>query len=430
MSYNRFPWTVIVGLTLGLMLSSGRLFASQEQVLWSFGGPGDGVTPSNYGSLIDFGGKLYGTTEFGGANGVPDRFGGVAFQLTPPAEGEKTWGESVVWSFAGVGDGSGPLGGLIVAGGKLYGTTFLGGSTGGGTAFQLTPPASGQTNWSESVLSSISNPTAGLVQAGGKLYGVTGEGEVVQLTRATNGWSAIAVYDFPAQNVGFPFISDVIAGLINVGGKLYGVADATTNALDGIAYQLTPPAPGQAKWSETQLWSFNGSPFGDGAFPVADLLEMGGKFYGTTPFGGSVTTCATSYEGGCGTVFQLTPPAPGQTAWTEKVLWSFGGPGDGANPFAPLIEAGGKLYGTTAGGGANTANNCVYTYTSGCGTVFQLTPPAPGQSAWTEAVLWSFGGLGDGANPAAGLLNFGGNLYGTTANGGYSDAGTVFRLTP
>ena len=64
-------------------------------------------------------------------------------------------------------------------------------------------------------------------------------------------------------------------------------------------------------------------------------------------------------------MFQLTPSG------TLNVLYSFTGGGDGALPFAGLIaDAAGNLYGTTAGGGANTS--CP----GGCGTVFELTAPA------------------------------------------------------
>jgi len=36
----------------------------------------------------------------------------------------------------------------------------------------------------------------------------------------------------------------------------------------------------------------------------------------------------------CGTVFKLTPPANGQTAWTHTVLHRFGNSSGGANPLA------------------------------------------------------------------------------------------------
>jgi uncharacterized repeat protein (TIGR03803 family) len=59
-----------------------------------------------------------------------------------------------------------------------------------------------------------------------------------------------------------------------------------------------------------------------------------------------------------------------------------------------------------------------------------LTPPQSG-TTWTETVIHSFTGGSDGALPIAGLiLDASGDLYGTTANGGADDAGTVFKLTP
>jgi uncharacterized repeat protein (TIGR03803 family) len=105
------------------------------------------------------------------------------------------------------------------------------------------------------------------------------------------------------------------------------------------------------------LWTFGG--VGDGIFPQASLLQKGGKLYGTTFEGG--TFGGTSRSGG--TVFKLAPPAPGSTAWLERVLWSFGRRDDGASLEGNLISVGGNFYGTTYGGGA-----------TGDGTVFEVTP--------------------------------------------------------
>ena len=213
-------------------------------------------------------------------------------------------------------------------------------------------------------------------------------------------------------------------GLIKVGSSLYGTTSSGGANGFGTVFQLTPPAPGQTNWSENVLWSFGGPD--DGANPLAGLIEVGGKLYGTTSQGG--TNISLGPPGGgffynAGTVFQLTPPATGQTNWSERVLWSFGAPGDAADPAAGLVEAGGSLYGTTEAGGTNGA-------TDFAGTVFQLTPPVPGQTAWSENVLWSFGSPGDGANPYAGLIEVGGKLYGTTSAGGTNNAGTVFEVSP
>jgi len=52
---------------------------------------------------------------------------------------------------------------------------------------------------------------------------------------------------------------------------------------------------------------------------------------------------------------------------------------------------------------------------------------AVGQAA-TETIVHSFKGGSDGANPEAGVLQVGSNLYGTTVTGGSADQGTVFRI--
>ncbi|MGA8867151.1 MAG: choice-of-anchor tandem repeat GloVer-containing protein [Candidatus Sulfotelmatobacter sp.] len=44
---------------------------------------------------------------------------------------------------------------------------------------------------------------------------------------------------------------------------------------------------------------------------------------------------------------------------------------------------------------------------------------------------YSFGGGTDGVEPLGGLIfDSAGNLYGTTADGGAANAGTVFEITP
>jgi uncharacterized repeat protein (TIGR03803 family) len=106
------------------------------------------------------------------------------------------------------------------------------------------------------------------------------------------------------------------------------------------------------------------------------------------------------------------------------VLYSFLGGSDGGAPRAGLIaDEQDTLYGATTGGGI--ANN---------GTVFKLTPPGTGQTAWKETVLHRFcsqPGCSDGSGPVAGLTadERGSALYGTTTGGGSSGVGTVFKLT-
>ena len=109
-----------------------------------------------------------------------------------------------------------------------------------------------------------------------------------------------------------------------------------------------------------------------------------------------------------------TPALTLRTGSTNyKVVYSFGGTSDGAIPNAGLIDVAGMLYGTTTSGGAYSCG-----YLGNCGTVFSVT------MGGTERVLHSFGAVGDGENPGAGLINVGGTLYGTTAAGG-TGYGTV-----
>jgi hypothetical protein len=101
---------------------------------------------------------------------------------------------------------------------------------------------------------------------------------------------------------------------------------------------------------------------------------------------------------------------------SEKIIYSFAGGSDGANPQSDLIlDGAGNLYGTTYYGGSTTACNAF-----GCGTVFELKRT---QQGWKEAILHVFIGGADGESPSAGLVFDGaGNLYGATGT-------TVFRLT-
>jgi uncharacterized repeat protein (TIGR03803 family) len=167
---------------------------------------------------------------------------------------------------------------------------------------------------------------------------------------------------------------------------------------------------------EKTLYQFQGGT--DGWYPLASMIaDQAGNLYGTTMQGGTIGSCEGSDEG-CGTVFELRPPASKGEAWTESVIYTFLG-SDGAFPAAPLIiDAQGNLYGTTSGGGIPTGCD------GGCGTVFKLSPPSAPGGTWTETVLHHFKGVpsgngrGDGASPNNLLFGSDGNLYGMASSGG------------
>lgn len=113
--------------------------------------------------------------------------------------------------------------------------------------------------------------------------------------------------------------------------------------------------------------------------------------------------------------------AVGASAQTEQILYSFG-PVDGGSPYPDLAADGkGNLYGTTGSGGDFSS-----------GTVYELSPGTNG--TWSYQVIYTFTGFrntSDGAEPI-GRVTFdsNGNLYGTTAEGGTNQQGTVYELTP
>jgi uncharacterized repeat protein (TIGR03803 family) len=184
---------------------------------------------------------------------------------------------------------------------------------------------------------------------------------------------------------------------------------------------------------EEVIYRFQGG--SDGYYPTGSLLQdKAGNLYGTTVEGGTRLLCGENYPIGCGTVFQLTPPANPSGEWVETVLYRFQGGADGNFPTGNLVADGnGNLYGTTGGGGAGDN-----------GTVFELERPSSPNGTWTHNVLYDFLGVpsgrgdGDGSFPMSVVFDASGNLYGTTVGGGHCTSfegmvscyGTVFELVP
>jgi uncharacterized repeat protein (TIGR03803 family) len=181
----------------------------------------------------------------------------------------------------------------------------------------------------------------------------------------------------------------------------------------GLALAMLAPFDVAHSASFEVLYSFQGG--SDGAASNAGLFaDSQADLYGTTSAGGG-TGCGGT---GCGTVFKLSSNGK------EKVLHAFCSVQnctDGANPYASLIaDQNGNLYGTTVLGGGTGCGG------PGCGTVFRISPHG------TEKVLYSFCVLtscADGERPYGSLLvSEDGVLHGTTSFGGANGGGTVFSL--
>jgi uncharacterized repeat protein (TIGR03803 family) len=282
-------------------------------------------------------GNLYGTAPVGGNSGR----GGV-FQITP------TGTYSVIYNFDGI-VGANPYSGLTLGkNGNFYGTTFGGGTGGFGIVFKITP---------------------------------AGALTVLHNFVYTDGGGAYAP---PIQG------SD---------GNFYGTT-STGGAAYGTVYKVTPAGV------FTTLYTFDNT---HGSTPIAPLMQAtDGNFYGTTKVGGTA---------GYGTVFKIT------SAGALTVLYNFDSI-HGAYLFSPLIQGlDGNFYGTASSGG--TLN--------GGGVAFKLTP------AKILTVLHNFDGTAgtkDGNRPYAGLVlssyrnPFTGDpiYYGVTSAGGTNGLGMLYEI--
>jgi len=192
-----------------------------------------------------------------------------------------------------------------------------------------------------------------------------------------------------------PYISGIIAQ--GRDGNLYSATSGGGAHGAGAVFKITPGG------TLTVLYSFTGGT--DGSSPTAGLtLGTDGNFYGATVTGGA---------SGIGTIFKVTPGG------THTTLYSFTGGADGRSPYAPPIQGiDGNFYGTTSLGGKVCA-------TSGCGTVYKITPSG------TLTTLYQFD-FTTGFSPFAPLIQgTDGNFYGTTNAGGNSgtQTGVVFKIT-
>lgn len=186
-------------------------------------------------------------------------------------------------------------------------------------------------------------------------------------------------------------------------GRLFGVMEQGGLRDQGAVYVLTPDGNGGHAFSV--LWWFNGF---NGRKPTGlTYSAVDDKLYGTTSEGG---VNGSIYDG-MGTVFSLNSDGTGFAKLIDFDL-AFSVPQPG-HPQAGLLEASdGYFYGT----GSSSSN------ATGAGAIFRM------DRTGAYDVIWTFHGT-DGGTPQSKLVEGSdGFLYGTTAFGGASNAGTVFKI--
>ena len=362
-----------------------------ETVIHSFGGGATGTEPLFSGVIRDRQGNYYGTTYGGGAYNL-----GTVFKV------DKNGNATVLHSFTGGSDGANPYSGLMRdAAGRMYGTTYNGGlklqacSMGCGVVFEI------DLTGREKVIHQFSSGTDGAFPIGGLI--MDGQGNLYGTTEAGGTFNLGMVYKIDTKDIervmhyfsgsaegAFPF-SRLIR---DSAGNFYGTTSGGGTAGFGTVYKML------ADGTVTVLHSFAGG--SDGSDARSGLLrDKNGDLYGTT-FTGGVNNV--------GTVYKV------DASGNETVLHSFDGT-DGSYPEStPVHDSTGNIFGTAAQGGPAGYLG---------GTVFKIAPDG------IFSVIYDFTGGADGGGPAGTLkIDSAGNIYGTTASGGSSGNGTVFKLSP
>ena len=327
-------------------------------------------------------GAFYGTTRFGGTNGL-----GTVFKF------ETNGGLTTLFQqFDSKTNGDHPQCGLMrAADGNLYGTTVKGSA--GPTIFRIAPDDAFSTV--AAVYTNDQAIYAPLIEArDGNLYGVSsGSGiqdNVGTVFRMTPDGTITRVAAFYWTNGASPR-----ARLLEApDGSFYG-----TTYLGGTNF--TGP---QGNWGTVFQVQTNGDlrnvvtfNVTNGSSPATGILQASnGRLYGTTSDGGA---------NDLGTVFELT------TNGTLTTLVDFDGT-NGGGPQGDLMQASdGNIYGVTVIGGI-----------SNLGTVFRIAPDG------RFSTVIEFTGP-NGARPVGGLMQAAdGNLYGTTYRGGEANQGTIYRI--
>jgi uncharacterized repeat protein (TIGR03803 family) len=214
-------------------------------VIHAFTGGTDGATGSA-GRMILRGGRLYGAATAGGRHGS-----GVVFELTSRGLGE--WDFKTIYSFKGQPDGSFPYGALLIdRSGYIYGTTYYGGVNGIGSVYKLSPTAAPRRfgEWKEEVIYSFQQGTDGnspisnlVFDAASNLYGTTsegglGSGTIFKLSPVGAGkWTETVVHAFEGPpDGGFAYNGMVV----DQSGNFYGATVHGGENDDGSVYNFIP----------------------------------------------------------------------------------------------------------------------------------------------------------------------------------------------
>ena len=256
-------------------------------------------------------------------------------------------------------DGGKPMSNLIPDGkGNFYGTTYFGGTNGIGSVYMLSPTGSSNCSSARptiagngfcmvnlySFTSSSYYPYGGLVMdPSGNLYGDT------SLANNNGSPSVFELNPSNLSNIVFTTLSSIPSyqdgGLVmDSSGYLYGIAPNGGPSHNGAVYKVDPTQT-PAVESIVGYTTTSGMWFEDYG-PAA--MDSAGNFYGTSELAGG--------NSGDGTIWEVTKSGTFKVLYTftNTANANDGNTLDGEEPAAaPIVDAAGNLYGTTTIGGAN-----------------------------------------------------------------------------
>ncbi len=297
--------------------------------------------------LVLSGNTLYGTAEMGGG-GV----GGLGYYGTVFAVNTDGTDFTALYGFTDGTGGDEPYSALVLSGNTLYGTAEIGGASGDGAVFAVHTDGTGftnlysftETNGSAGLNSDGANPYAGLILSGNTLYGSayyggsSGQGTVFAVN--TDGTGFTNLHSFRDGSDG----ANPEGVLLLSGNTLYGTAYDGGSSGTGTVFAVNTNGTGFAILHGFKAIVNGGN--SDGAYPQGVLILSVNTLYGTAGDGGST---------GNGTVFALNTNGTG-----FRILHSFTGNDDGANPVSGLILSGNTVYGTADSGGLYGFGNGIW----------------------------------------------------------------------
>jgi uncharacterized repeat protein (TIGR03803 family) len=306
------------------------------------------------GVVIGPDGSLYGTTVFGGSHGA-----GVIYRIQNPSSASSSL--SVIHEFDAIDDnnintgGAEPYAALIIGpDGNFYGTTYYGGSNGGGTIFKITPAGElttlhelgSSTNLSDNGAHPEFRLTLG---PDGNFYGTTingGSGNGFgTLFRMTPDGSFTTLHTFGPDPLGGMTPTTVsfgrdgaLYGLTEIGGAFYPQVSGF-----GLIYRYSDAAGFE------QLYSFSDERGGGGSGPLRSALVQAadGSWYGTRGMGVASDV-----------IYRFVPGV------SYEMVYAFGDAGNEEDipETTLLMGSDGKFHGTTTGG-PNDGMGGIYSFT-------------------------------------------------------------------